>query len=134
MSDLIPAGKIDKGWGCEILWTNNEHYSGKLLVFNALGSKTSMVYHKDRRKSWFVNEGRFKLSFCDTKTAEYKDVVLETGMAFEVDTMVPHQLEALSEGGVIIEVGTKDIDADRYRIMPGDSQTRPPEPPQVPLS
>lgn len=134
MADLLPTGKIEKGWGYEILWTNNQQYSAKLLVFTRNGAKTSMIYHKDRRKSWFVNEGKFLLRFCDTAKAEYKEVFLETGSAFEVETMTPHQLESLTDMAVILEVGTPDYDADRYRIMPGDSQRRPPEPPQAPLS
>ena len=115
-------GRIEKGWGFEIVWTNNEQYCGKLLVFNKPGSKTSMIYHKDRKKSWFVNEGRFKLIYCNTKTGEYHEANLETGAAFEVNALVPHQLESLEPDSIIFEVSTPDTGEDRYRISPGDTQ------------
>ena len=97
-------GRIEKGWGFEIVWTNNDQYCGKLLVFNKPGAKTSMIYHKDRKKSWFVNEGRFKLVYCNTKTGEYHEANLETGAAFEVNALVPHQLESLEPDSLIFEV------------------------------
>ena len=119
---MLELGKIDRGWGFEILWANNDKYSGKLLVFERENAQTSMMFHKDRKKTWFVNEGRFRLNYCDTKTAEYKEVVLETGAAFEIDVMIPHQLESLQANSIIFEVGTADTGEDRYRIKPGDSQ------------
>lgn len=70
----MDLGRIERGWGFEILWCNNEKYSGKLLVFERAGAKTSMVYHSERRKSWFINEGTFKLNFVDTKTGEHRDI------------------------------------------------------------
>lgn len=123
-------GRVEKGWGFEIVWTNNDQYSGKLLVFEKTGSKTSMVFHNNKKKSWFVNEGRFKLTYCNTATGEFHDAILETGAAFEVNTLVPHQLESLEDNCVIFEVGTTDTKEDRYRISPGDSQKQPLAPPQ----
>ena len=130
----MDLGKTQKGWGFEILWANNDHYSAKLLVFERAGAKTSMVYHSVRKKSWFVNEGSFKLIFCDTKTGEYRDVQLDTGAAFEIASLTPHQLVCLTESGIIYEVGTMETGEDRYRISPGDSQTQPVAPPPVPAS
>ena len=46
-----------------------------------------------------------------------------------ITPLTPHQLEALEEGSIIIEVSTPDSVEDNYRVMPGDSQTivwRPP--------
>ena len=126
---MIELGRIEKGWGFEILWCNNEKYSGKLLVFDRQGATTSMVYHSERRKSWFVNEGTFKLIFCDTKTGEFRDIELATGSAFEIAALNPHQLTCMSESGIIFEVGTTENGEDRYRISPGDSQKPRPAPP-----
>lgn len=130
----MDLGRIEKGWGFEILWCNNESFSGKLLVFSHAGAKTSMVYHSKRRKCWFINEGTFKLRFCDTKTGEFKEVELPTGSAFEVSPLSPHQLTCTSDSGIIFEVGTTEDGEDRYRISPGDSQTQPVAPPPVPGS
>ena len=121
---MTPLGQQEKGWGFEIVWANNEKYSGKILVFSQAGAKTSMLFHKDKSKSWFVNAGRFKFKFCDVKTGEYKETILEEGQTANVDPLSPHQLEALVPGSMIFEVGTCDKDDDRYRIMPGDTQTK----------
>jgi mannose-6-phosphate isomerase-like protein (cupin superfamily) len=120
--NLEQPGKIDKGWGFEILWANNEKFSGKLLVFPKAGAKTSMVFHREKRKSWFVNSGRFKITFVDTQTGEIKEAFLEEGKTVDLAELGPHQLEALVANSVIFEVGTTDYVEDRFRLAPGDSQ------------
>jgi mannose-6-phosphate isomerase-like protein (cupin superfamily) len=120
--NLEQPGKIDKGWGFEILWANNEKFSGKLLVFPKAGAKTSMVFHREKRKSWFVNSGRFKITFVDTQTGEVKEAFLEEGKTVDLAELGPHQLEALVANSVIFEVGTTDYVEDRFRLAPGDSQ------------
>ena len=117
-----PLGQVKKGWGFEIVWANNDKYSGKLLVFDRAGAKTSLVFHKDRKKSWFVNAGRFKVTFIDVSTGEMKEVQLEEGKTVDFGELSPHQVEALEANSVIIEVGTTDYIEDRIRLAPGDTQ------------
>jgi len=118
-------GKIDKGWGFELTFVNNSDYSGKLLVFEKAGAKTSMLFHKKRRKTWFVNEGKFKLTFIDTQTGQVHETVLEVGRTVSLSEMSPHQLEALEPNSIIFEVGTGDEGtSDRIRLAPGDTQTK----------
>ena len=38
-------GKIDKGWGYELIFASNDLYCGKIMVFNKKGAKFSMHYH-----------------------------------------------------------------------------------------
>lgn len=121
-------GKVDKGWGYEIVWANTDKYSGKLLVFEHEGAKTSLVFHKERSKSWFVNAGKFKITFIDTKTGEVKTAELGQGQTVDLGEMGPHQLESLAPGSVIFEVGTTDYVEDRFRLLPGDTQKLQPEP------
>jgi mannose-6-phosphate isomerase-like protein (cupin superfamily) len=117
------TGKIDKGWGFEVVFANNEKYSGKLLVFENVGAKTSMMFHKTRNKTWFVNEGKFKLTYIETSTGKVFESVLEAGATSTIAHMGPHQLEALAPNSIIFEVGTGDTgDADRIRLAPGDTQ------------
>ena len=40
------SGKVDKGWGYELIWATNDSYCGKILVFETPGSKMSMHFHK----------------------------------------------------------------------------------------
>ena len=117
------SGKIDKGWGFEIAFANNEDYSGKLLVFERAGAKTSMVFHKNRSKTWFVNSGKFKLTYIETTTGKVFESVLEEGGVATLSKMSPHQLESLAPNSVIFEVGTGDTGQDdRVRLAPGDTQ------------
>ena len=63
--NISPTGKIDKDWGYEIVWASNQFYCGKILVFEKAGAETTVVIHKDRKKSWFINAGRFQIIFTD---------------------------------------------------------------------
>ncbi len=117
-------GKIDKGWGFEIVWANNDQYSGKLLIFEREGAKTSMMLHKKRRKTWFVNAGKFKLTYIDVVTGAVQESILEEGGTVNFGELSPHQVEALVAGSIIFEVGSGDEgESDRIRLAPGDTQT-----------
>ena len=117
------TGKIDKGWGFEIAFANNEQYSGKLLVFERAGAKTSMLFHKTRNKTWFVNAGKFKLTYIEITTGKVFERVLEEGATSTISHMSPHQLESLAPNSIIFEVGSGDKDdTDRVRLAPGDTQ------------
>ena len=122
--NLQQLGKIDKGWGFEIIFANNDKYCGKLLVFERAGAKTSLVFHKEKRKSWFVNAGKFKVKYIDVATGEVKEAILEEGKTADFAELGPHQIEALAPNSIIFEVGTGDYIEDRFRLAPGDSQTK----------
>jgi hypothetical protein len=126
--NLQQLGKIDKGWGFEIIFANNDHYCGKLLVFERAGAKTSLVFHKEKRKSWFVNAGKFKVKYIDVATGEVKEAILEEGKTADFAELGPHQIEALTPNSIIFEVGTADYVEDRFRLAPGDTQTNSSEP------
>jgi hypothetical protein len=121
---LQPQGKIDKGWGYEIVWASNEKYCGKILVFERVGAKTSLVMHKDRRKSLFVNAGRFKVTYINVNTGELTEGILEEGKTADFMELSPHRLEALVPNSIIFEVSNADYVEDRFRISPGDTQTK----------
>lgn len=122
-------GKVDKGWGYEIIWATNDKYCGKLMVFERPGAKFSMHFHKEKDETWFVNAGQFKLIWCDTKTATYHEKVLSEGDVWRNPPMMPHQLIAMQANSIIFEVSTPDSVEDNYRIIPGDSQRATPEQP-----
>jgi len=115
-------GKVDKGWGYEIIWATNEKYAGKILVFEKPGAKFSMHFHKEKDETWFVNAGSFRLIYCDTKTATYHEKILNEGDVWRNPPMMPHQLIALQPNSMVFEVSTADSVEDNYRIAPGDSQ------------
>jgi len=118
-----PHGKIDKGWGYEIIWATNNKYAGKILVFERVGAKMSMHFHKEKDETWFVNAGQFRLTFCDTNSAQYSERILNEGDTWRNPPLLPHQLTALQPNSMIYEVSTADSPEDNYRIIPGDSQS-----------
>jgi len=120
--NLQQIGKVDKGWGFELVWSNSEKYCGKLLVFTKAGSKTSLVFHKEKAKSWFVNSGKFKITYIDINTGETKEAFIEEGRTVDFGPLSPHQVEALVDNSTIFEVGTADYVEDRFRLAPGDTQ------------
>jgi hypothetical protein len=122
---LQNIGKVDKGWGFELVFANNDKYCGKLLVFEKAGAKTSLVFHKEKAKSWFVNAGKFKISYIDVATGEIKQSELDEGQTADFGPLGPHQIEALVDNSMIFEVGTADYIEDRFRLVPGDTQTKP---------
>jgi streptogramin lyase len=122
--NLQTLGKIDKGWGFELVFANNDKYCGKLLVFERAGARTSLVFHKEKAKSWFINAGKFKVKFIDVATGEVKEAVLEEGQTADFGQLGPHQVESLVDNSVIFEVGTSDYVEDRFRLAPGDTQMK----------
>jgi len=126
--EITPTGKIDKDWGYEIVWASNEFYCGKILVFEKVGAKTTVVIHKNRKKSWFVNAGRFQILFTDVKTGKSTAAIIEEGKTVDIGEMSPHSIECMAPNSMIFEVGTPDDLADHFRLTPDDTQKSGEEP------
>lgn len=111
---------VEKGWGKEIIFANNDLYCGKLLSFKS-GSKFSMHFHLKKDETWYLNQGRILLRWINTTDASRHEMILEVGDVWRNKPCEPHQVEAL-EDSVIFEVSTTHFDNDSYRVEPGDSQ------------
>ena len=120
-------GKVDKGWGYELIWATNDKYCGKIMVFEKIGSKFSMHFHKEKDETWFVNNGKFIVRWIDTKDATIFEKELKEGDTWHNPPLQPHQLEALEPMSSVTEVSTPDSVEDNYRLIPGDSQNLNPE-------
>ena len=118
--NITPIGKNDKTWGYEIVWANNEYYCGKILVFEKAGSKTTLSLSKERKRSWFVQHGRFKLIFIDISTGRGGETIIEEGKTVDIAEMSPHSLEALTPNSMIFEVGMPDNVKDNFKLSPDD--------------
>tara|TARA_E500000178_G_C16919551_1_gene706532 strand:- start:38 stop:424 length:387 start_codon:yes stop_codon:yes gene_type:complete len=125
VSTLLTQGKIEHDWGYELVWASSKNYCGKILVFEKRGATTPMWIHKERRKSWFVNSGKFKLKFIDVKTGLERIVDLDEGRNVDISEMSPHQLECIHPNSVIFEVGTPHWDTDDFKLSPNSSQKLP---------
>ena len=113
----------EKAWGYELWIINNEHYCGKLLVFNA-NKQFSMHYHMLKDEAWYINKGEFEYKYIDTETAELRSKIVKEGDCIHLMPGQPHQMLALQEGSCIFEVSTQHFDSDSYRILPGASQDK----------
>jgi quercetin dioxygenase-like cupin family protein len=114
----LPSEIVPKGWGKEIIFVNNEEYCGKILCFDK-GKRFSMHYHIKKRETWYVNKGRFRLTWIDTEHGITHTELLEVGDVITNERGEPHQLEAL-EDSEVFEVSTRHYDEDSYRIKKGD--------------
>ena len=114
------SGKVEKGWGHEIIWASTDKYAGKILHFNT-GAKFSMHFHSIKDETWYVLSGKFEVKIIDTKNAAHQTIELGTGSTWHNPPLVPHQIICI-EAGDIIEVSTPDSVEDNYRVLPGDSQ------------
>jgi mannose-6-phosphate isomerase-like protein (cupin superfamily) len=111
---------VQKGWGHEVIFVNNDLYCGKILHFKA-GARFSMHYHLKKKESWYVASGDFAFKYIDTRTADIIELALHVGDTITNEVGEPHQIICLVEGD-IFEVSTTHHDTDSYRVMKGDSQ------------
>lgn len=113
---------VEKLWGREVIFANNDMYCGKLLIHDKAGSKGSMHFHMKKHETFYVQKGSFRIHWIETHNASRHDVVLKEGDTWINSPGFPHQIEALEDGSTLIEVSTTHYDNDSYRIMPGDGQ------------
>jgi hypothetical protein len=81
-----------------------------------------MHFHREKDESWYVQKGSFILRCIDTTNAKITELTLETGSTWRNYPLQPHQVEALEDDSIIVEVSTRDSVEDNYRVFPGDSQ------------
>jgi len=110
MSDKV----IEQDWGYELRLTNKEDYCGKILVFKEPNAQTKLHMHKNKDKTWFVNTGKFKVMWIDTKNGKIFEQELNEGHTFNAPPMTPCQLTALVENSSISESSNSGDDADVF--------------------
>lgn len=113
-------GRIEKGWGHELIWATSDLYCGKFLHFHT-GGRFSMHFHAEKDETWYVVQGEFRVLWIDTAKAQQHEQVLRVGDTWHNPPLQPHQLICV-EQGIIVEVSTPDSVEDNHRIAPGDSQ------------
>jgi mannose-6-phosphate isomerase-like protein (cupin superfamily) len=111
---------VQKGWGHEVIFVNNDQYCGKILHFKA-GAKFSMHFHLKKKETWYVSSGKFLFKYINTQNADVIETPLDVGDSITNEIGEPHQIFCIEEGD-IFEVSTTHSDSDSYRVMKGDSQ------------
>lgn len=107
---------IKTDWGMEVVWSDQEDYSGKILVFEKASSRTSLHFHKNTDKSWFVNAGSFRVTWVDTKEGKSYAKELPEGSTFHIPALMPVMLESLQANSAMAEVNNGTDTEDYYRL------------------
>ncbi len=102
---------VEKPWGREE-WIANREYCGKLITIKK-SNQTSFHYHKKKRETFYVLEGRALISLNNGA-----EKLLEKGGIFDVSENTLHRLNAL-EDSKILEISTHHEDSDSYRVLNG---------------
>ena len=113
---IIKPKKVEKLWGYELWIHNDKQYCGKLLVFPKEGSNFSMHYHMIKNETWYVQKGSFQFDWIDTQLAKLQRTILNEGDVVYIEKGKPHQLTALNDDSIILEVSTEHFNSDSYRI------------------
>ena len=116
---MISEGVVQTAYGYDLVWASNENYSAKIRVFNKAGTATDLYFQNQRTKTWFVNNGGFRLRWIDTKTAEIFEQEFKEGQTYTVPVSQPTQLIAVSDNSSVTECGGKDTEDDLYKVIAG---------------
>ena len=100
---------IQKPWGHEIRFAENDKYLGKILYI-AKGHKLSRQYHELKDETIMVYHGTLILELGLPNTRSFKKLTLRYGDRFRVKPGVVHRFIAPEDGPVtLIEVSTPEI-------------------------
>ena len=98
---------IEKPWGNELIWTNNEKYVAKILTIMP-GQKLSRKYHREKDETIYVMQGTLVLEI------GYEDdmirMICHTGYSRRIMPGEIHRFAAPSSGCVLIEVSSPELD------------------------
>jgi mannose-6-phosphate isomerase-like protein (cupin superfamily) len=107
---------VDKPWGSEEVFAENERYVGKILFIRA-GEALSLQYHRHKDETLRVLDGRLEL-VTGTDPEELASHVLEPGDVFHLPPGTIHRMIGKTDCR-LLEVSTPEIDdvvrlEDRY--------------------
>lgn len=88
-------------------------------IFVQKGGQGSLEYHVEKSETYYVHSGRVKVGLRIGR-AENHSIVLAAGQSYDVRPGVMH-LRAGLEDSVILEVSTRDSDADSYLVEDGQT-------------
>ena len=108
--------KVEKVWGHELIFHNNDEFCGKLLVFPKSGSSFSMHYHMLKNEAWYVQSGSFEFEWIDTEEGQLYHEMIREGHCVDINRGQPHRLTSMVPNSVIFEVSTQHFDSDSHRI------------------
>ena len=109
--------KINKDWGYELIYQNQELYCCKTLLIYPNRS-CSYHLHIEKHETLLVVEGTLYID--TTHNKEIKTHVVCVGEAFVVAPGFIHSLRAKNEAVTLVEASTSSYDTDSIRISDGE--------------
>ena len=97
-------------WGKEVIWSSTEDYCGKILIFEKAEATIPLHFHKEKDKSWFVNAGKFLVTWIDTNNGQAFSKELPEGSVFHVPALLPVRLQSLQENSAMAECSNNNDD------------------------
>jgi mannose-6-phosphate isomerase-like protein (cupin superfamily) len=117
--------RVEKPWGYEIVFAENERYAGKILHLDA-GHALSLQYHERKDETLYVLKGEVTLlveteadAEADTdKDGKLTEVTLAAGDSYRIRPGVRHRMSAAAPCD-LVEVSSPELDdvvrlEDRY--------------------
>ena len=112
---------VKTDYGYNITWAKTDSYTSKILVFEHIGNKTPIFFQSNTEKSWFVNNGMFRVRWIDTKSGKLYENQIQEGSVFHVQKNMPVSLESLQAGASISQTANIDDPNDFYCVIPGNN-------------
>jgi mannose-6-phosphate isomerase-like protein (cupin superfamily) len=106
-------GFVDKTWGSEHIYQNNDKYCLKVLSIEE-GQNCSMHFHINKHETMLVVEGTLAIDIIYDKQKFTK--LLKPWEAFTISPGLPHSLRSVKGTVRLIEASTPDYDHDSIRI------------------
>jgi len=109
---------VEKTWGSEVWFANNEMYCGKLLTINGdiWSSKGNFHYHEIKDETFFIVEGILRLDIADDETGEYERILLYENDSYRVMPGVKHRFSSAKPTACkFVEASTTHREDDSYR-------------------
>jgi hypothetical protein len=110
----------ETNFGYEAIWASTPDYCAKFVVFNK-PEKTPIYYHRHTSKSWFINDGNFRIRWIDTTDGKLYQQDSGAGISFDVPCGMPVSLESLSSQGSITEVSNNSDSTDYHILIPSEN-------------
>ena len=99
--------RVDKPWGYEIWWAENDRYGGKIIHVNE-GMRLSWQYHNVKDETMYCLSGEAVLIYKDHNGA-IKEERLGIGESFRISPRMQHRLCAGASGCDVLEASTPEL-------------------------
>ena len=107
---------INHDWGIEVTWADEDDYCGKILVFEKKDMTIPLHFHKTTNKTWFVNAGKFAVTWINTSDGQAYSKELPEGSSFQINALTPVKLQSLEDNSAMAECSNANGNNDYYKL------------------